>query len=68
MKELLNLSIKLFLPRKLYSIKLYEGGNMVDHITKIYPTHDKLTANGKSINEQHLATVLLCSLPSSNEL
>lgn len=61
--ERINLSSNLFLLRKLYSIKSCEGGNKVDHITKIYQTHDKLKAIGENIKEQHLTALLLCSLP-----
>lgn len=65
--ERTNLSSKLFLLRKLYSIKLVEGGNVVDHITKIYQPRDKLNATGQNIIDQYLAALLLCSLPLSYE-
>lgn len=51
----------------MYSIKLVEGGNMVDHITKIYQTRDKLNATGQNIIDQYLAALLLCSLQLSHE-
>lgn len=50
-----NLSIKLFLPRKLYSIKLYEGGKMTNHVTKVYRTRDKRSTIGENINDKYLA-------------
>ena len=63
--ERANLSSKLFLLRKLYSLKLSEGGNVNEHINKIYEIRDKLTAIGETINDQHLSALMLCSLPPS---
>ena len=55
-----TLSSKLFLLRKLHSLKLPENGDMNEHITKIYQIKDKLVAVGKQIADEHLAALLLC--------
>lgn len=60
-----KLSSKLYLLRKLYSIKLAEGGNVIKNITKIMEIVDKLAAIGEVIRDNHISALLLCSLPIS---
>lgn len=50
--------------RKLCSTKLNEGGNVLNHTTKILELIDKLLAIGKVISESYISALLLCSLPS----
>ncbi|WP_331035945.1 retrotransposon gag domain-containing protein [Lactovum miscens] len=63
--ERANLSSKLFLLRKLYSLKLQENGDMQKHINNLLELIDKLKAIGEDIKENHIAALLLCSVPDS---
>lgn len=63
-----NLSSKLFLLRKLYSLKLEEHGNMQAHINKLLELVDKLKAIGEIIKDNHISALLLCSVPSSYDV
>lgn len=60
-----NLSSKLYLLRKLYSMKMPEHGNMISHITHMIDLVEKLKAIGENIPEQHVAALLLVSIPES---
>lgn len=60
-----NLSSKLFLLRKLYSAKMPEDGNMIHHINYMLELVDKLKAVGEDIKDDHIAALLLVSVPKS---
>ncbi|GBM35607.1 Retrovirus-related Pol polyprotein from transposon TNT 1-94 [Araneus ventricosus] len=60
-----NLSSKLFLLRKLYATKLSEDGNMNEHIAQMLELIDKLKAVGEEIKDDHIAALLLVSVPKS---
>ena len=66
--ERANLSSKLFLLRKLYSIKFNESKNMQEHIKDVMQLSEKLTSIGEPIKETHLGAILLCSLPPSYDV
>ncbi|GBN06771.1 Retrovirus-related Pol polyprotein from transposon TNT 1-94 [Araneus ventricosus] len=60
-----NLSSKLFLLRKLYATKMSEDGNMNEHIAQMLELIDKLKAVGEEIKDDHIAALLLVSVPKS---
>ncbi|GBN12713.1 Retrovirus-related Pol polyprotein from transposon TNT 1-94 [Araneus ventricosus] len=60
-----NLSSKLFLLRKLYATKMSEDGNMNEHISQMLELIDKLKAVGEEIKDDHIAALLLVSVPKS---
>jgi hypothetical protein len=60
-----NLSSKLYLLRKLYSIKMPEHGDMIAHINHMMDLVEKLKAIGENIPDQHIAALLLVSIPES---
>ena len=62
-----NLTSKLYLLRKLYSIKYKEGTPMQEHITKILEIVSKLRAVKEEIKDTHIGALILCSLPNSYE-
>lgn len=61
----INLSSKLYLLRKMYSLKLAEGGDMIDHIVKFLERADKLKNLRKEMQNPHLSALLLCFLSPS---
>ncbi|GBN42341.1 Retrovirus-related Pol polyprotein from transposon TNT 1-94 [Araneus ventricosus] len=60
-----NLSSKLFLLRKLYATKMSEDGNMNEHIAQTLELIDKLKTVGEEIKDDHIAALLLVSVPKS---
>ncbi|GBN13868.1 hypothetical protein AVEN_129991-1 [Araneus ventricosus] len=60
-----NLSSKLFLLRKLYATKMSEDDNMNEHIAQMLELIDKLKAVGEEIKDDHIAALLLVSVPKS---
>ncbi|KFM70371.1 Retrovirus-related Pol polyprotein from transposon TNT 1-94, partial [Stegodyphus mimosarum] len=60
-----NLSSKLYLLRKLYSIKMAEHGDMIAHITHMMDLVERLKAIGENIPDQHVAALMLVSIPES---
>lgn len=63
--ERANLSSKLYLLRKLYSVKMQENGNMTEHINNMLEIVEKLNSIGENIPEKHIAALLLVSIPES---
>ena len=63
--ERVNLTNKLFLLRKLYSIKYNESVKMQDHINSVLELAEKLRNIGEEIKDDNLIAILLCSLPNS---
>lgn len=66
--ERTNLSSKLYPLRKLYSTTLAEGGNMVNHVTKILEIIDKLSAIGEEIKHSHTSVNAILLPPSYHTL
>ena len=54
---------KLELKRKLFSMRLAEGGSMQDHIKSLMEVCNQLVAVGKPVNEEDHVEYLLASLP-----
>lgn len=63
--ERVNLTNKLFLLRKLYSIKYVETMKMQEHINSVLELAEKLRSIGEIIQDDNLIAILLCSLPNS---
>ncbi|UYV77601.1 hypothetical protein LAZ67_15001684 [Cordylochernes scorpioides] len=60
-----TLSGKIYLLRKLYSLKLEEDKDMQQHITTMMELVDKLRTIGETLKDSHITAILLCSLPKS---
>ena len=56
---------KLELKRKLFSMRLAEGGLVQDHIKSIAEVCDELSAIGEPVPEEDRIVYLLASLPES---
>ena len=56
---------KLHLRKKLYSLRLKEGGSVQDHIKTMTETFNVLTVIGDKITEEDRVVHLLASLPDS---
>ena len=56
---------KLELKRKLFSMRLGEGGSIQDHIKSMTEVCDELSAIGEPVNEEDRVVYLLTSLPES---
>ncbi|UYV73309.1 hypothetical protein LAZ67_10002666 [Cordylochernes scorpioides] len=60
-----TLSGKIYLLRKLYSLKLEEDKDMQQHITTMMEIIDKLRTIGETLKDSQITAILLCSLPKS---
>ncbi|UYV75014.1 hypothetical protein LAZ67_12002096, partial [Cordylochernes scorpioides] len=60
-----TLSGKIYLLKKLYSLKLEEDKDMQQHITTMMELVDKLRTIGETLKDSHITAILLCSLPKS---
>ncbi|UYV68918.1 hypothetical protein LAZ67_6001665 [Cordylochernes scorpioides] len=60
-----TLSGKIYLLRKLYSLKLEEDKDMQQHITTMMELVYKLRTIGETLKDSHITAILLCSLPKS---
>ena len=56
---------KLELKRKLFSMRLSEGGSVQDHVKSMTEVCDQLSAIGDPVNEEDRVVYLLASLPES---
>ena len=56
---------KLELKRKLFSLKLTEGGSMQDHIKVMTEICDELSVIGEHVSDEYQVVYLLASLPES---
>ena len=65
--ETKSLSNILFLRRKFFTCKMYEGDNMLDHINKVKSLADQLLCLDVPIKDEDLVMTLLDSLPTSYE-
>lgn len=61
-KSLVN---KLFLRKKLYSLRMEEGGSLTDHLNSFNLLAAQLTSAGVKLEEEDHCYTLLCSLPDS---
>lgn len=61
--EKTSLTSRLFLRKKLMTMKMDRGGDVESHISKLILLVDQLRACGDSINDSEVVTLLLCSLP-----
>ncbi|GLJ29753.1 hypothetical protein SUGI_0587340 [Cryptomeria japonica] len=61
-KSLLN---KIFLRKKLYSLKMEEGGRIADHLEAFNMLVAQLVSVGVKMDEEEKCQILLCSLPNS---
>jgi hypothetical protein len=59
-KSLVN---KLFLSKKLYSLKMDEGASVADHLNAFNMILAQLTSVGVNIDDEDCCMLLLCSLP-----
>ena len=58
-------SNKLYLRRKLHTIRLVDGGSVQDHIKQMMDIFDELARIGDPLNEEYKVIYLLASLPES---
>lgn len=58
-----SLTSRLFLRKKLMSLRMDRGGDIESHVSKVILLVDQLRACGDAISENEVVTVLLCSLP-----
>ena len=61
-KSLLN---QIFLRKKLYSLKMEEGGRIADHLEAFNMIVAQLVSVGVKMDEEEKCQILLCSLPDS---
>jgi len=62
-----NLSIKMYLRKKLYKIKLQSDQNMQEYISAALQLVEQLRGVGEEVTDQQVATLLLCGLPDEYE-
>ena len=60
-----NICNKLMLKKRLYSLQMPEGGDVLGHIQKFDQMCNKLLNIGVKIEEEDKSLLLLCSLPPS---
>ena len=60
-----NMCNKLMLKKQLYSLRMQEGGNVVDHIQQFDQMWNELLNVGVKFEEEDKSLLLLCSLPPS---
>lgn len=65
--EAKSLSNILFLRRKFFTVKMEEGGDMLDHINKVKSLADQLTCLDVGVKDEDVVMTLLESLPPSYE-
>nr|GEV80080.1 hypothetical protein [Tanacetum cinerariifolium] len=60
-----RLTSKMHLKQKLFSLKMQEGGSLLDHLSVFKEIITDLEAMEVKYDEEYLGLILLCSLPSS---
>ena len=60
-----SLTNKVYVFRKLCSLKLAEGGNMAQHLMEVAELVHRLIALGEGLQEHWIVAIILSSLPSS---
>lgn len=60
-----NMTNKLWLKKKLYSLRILEGGNLISHLQKFNQICLNVMSLDMNINEEDRALLLLCSLLGS---
>ena len=60
-----NMCNKLMLKKRLYSLRMQEGRNVVDHIQKFDQMCNELLSIGIKLGEEDRSLLLLCLLPPS---
>ena len=60
-----TLTNRLMMKMDLYSLKMEEGGNVIDHINKFNELVSRLLNAGETIKDEEQALLLLASLPKS---
>ncbi|KAI3691222.1 hypothetical protein L2E82_49442 [Cichorium intybus] len=60
-----DLTSKMHLKQKLFSLKMQEGGSLLDHLSTFKEIITDLEAMEVKYDEEDLSLILLCSLPSS---
>lgn len=60
-----SLTNKIYVFRKLCSLKLEEGGNMAEHLMSVAELVHRLIALGEGLQEHWIVAIILSSLPSS---
>ena len=58
-------SNKLFLMKRLFNIKMTEGGSITDHLNEFNSITSQLSSVGVNFDEEIRALLILCSLPES---
>ena len=56
---------KIFLRKKLYSLRMEEGGQISEHLERFNMLVTHLTLVGVPMDEEERCQILLCSLPDS---
>ena len=56
---------KIFLRKKLYSLRMEEGGQIFEHLERFNMLVTQLTSVGVPMDEEERCQILLCSLPDS---
>ena len=65
--EIPSASNKVFIMKKLYNLKMKEGGVMLNHLNEFNTLANQLISVGIPLNDEIKAILLLCSLPNSWE-
>ena len=58
-------SIKVFLMKRLFNMKMAEGGFVADHLNDFNTVTSQLSSMGINFDEEIRALLILCSLPES---
>ena len=58
-------SNKVFLMKRLFNMKMVEGGSVADHLNEFNTITSQLSSVGVNFDEEIRALLILCSLPES---
>ena len=58
-------SNKVFLMKRLFNMKMVEGGSVTDHLNEFNTITSQLSSVGVNFDEEIRALLILCSLPES---
>ena len=58
-------SNKVFLMKRLFNMKMVEGGSVTDHLNEFNTITSQLSSMGVNFDEEIRALLIVCSLPES---